>query len=468
MDKRAPNTTVSYNPDAFDNSLNGPVKVSWPNYGYPFGTHLEKGLEAIGIRKGADFNTGELAGSSWPSMTVDPEKCTRSSSKTSYLDGAAKTAPKLKIYAHTMAKKIIFSANTAIGVEVETKGKKYALYAHEEVILSAGAFQSPQLLMVSGIGPKDTLEPLGIPVIKHLPGVGQNMWDHILFGVVNRVNVVTATRMANSLLAKTKALAQYTVKRGPLTASGYSVIGWEKLPESARENLSPETISALDTFPSDWPDVEYIGLDGIFDGWKTAADQIVKDKRNNYATVAASLMTPMSRGSISIRSTDTNDPPVIDLGYLTHPADREVVVEVVKRLREIWDAMPDVRVNGEEGEEYLPGKNVQSDEEILAFVQRTVAPVWHPAGTCRMGKTNTKTNAEAENEGEDTDDTDAAEAGVVVDSKARVLGVKGLRVVDASVFPVLPPGHPQSAVYMVAEKIVADIKGGWKEERRRY
>ncbi|KAL1958124.1 hypothetical protein VTO42DRAFT_5164 [Malbranchea cinnamomea] len=434
MTRRAPNTTVSYNPDAFDNSLKGPLKISWPNYGYPFGTYLEKGLESVGILPGVDFNSGSLNGSSWPSTTIDPLFATRSSSKTSFLDGSIGKRW-IRVYGHTMAKKITFKGIRATGVQVETMGLKYTLKAKREVILSAGAFQSPQMLMVSGIGPKATLEAHGIPVIKDLPGVGQNMWDHLLFAVVHRVNVVTASRLVSNTMAPMEAMAQYALQRGPLTAPGFSVLGWEKLPESLRSTFSNETRHALDEFPDDWPEIEYIGLDGILDGWHNAQDQMLGDGYN-YASVAASIMTPQSRGSVTISSPDASDPPVIDLAYLTHKADQEVAVAAVKRLRQIWAGMSEVVI----GDEYRPGPEVQSDEEIMEFIKSTVVPVWHAVGTCAMGKT-----------------TDPM---AVVDSNARVIGVTGLRVVDASVFPVLPPGHPQSTIYMVAEKIADAIKKG--------
>lgn len=179
------NATVAYNASAFDNSLGGQLQVSWPNLGSPLSTWVSKGLQAIGVEPGSDFNTGTLSGSSWASTTIDPAHETRSSSKTAFLNPAL-TSTGIKVYAHTMAKKILFkNTNQASGVKVETLGISYTLTARKEVIVSAGAFQSPQLLMVSGIGPSSTLQSLGISVIKDLPGVGQNMWDHVMFGVTN-------------------------------------------------------------------------------------------------------------------------------------------------------------------------------------------------------------------------------------------------------------------------------------------
>lgn len=432
--KRGSNASVVFNADAFDNSLDGPVQVSWPNYGSPFSTHVEIGLERIGIPPRQDFNSGKLSGSSWASTTISPMDQKRSSSQTSFLKRAMATTS-IKVYTHTMARKLIIDPDnsTATGVEVQTNAKRYNLYVKKEVILSAGAFQSPQMLMVSGIGPKETLQRYNIPVIQDLPGVGQNLWDHVIFGVVQRVGVTTASNLVNSMPAAAKALADYTFKKqGPLTAPGFGVIGWEKFPAAIRRTFTNKTLKDLSQFPNDWPEVEYLGLDGILDGWHSSLDQMLFDGKQ-YGTIGAALVSPLSRGSVTIGSSDISTPPLIDLGYLTHETDQEVAIAAVKRLRQAWEG-----VDVAEGE-YKPGAGVQTDEQILDFVRSTMVPVWHPAGTCAMGK--------------------ATDKNAVVDSQTKVIGVNGLRVVDASIFPTLPPGHPQSACYMIAEKIAALLKG---------
>ncbi|KAF1813682.1 alcohol oxidase [Eremomyces bilateralis CBS 781.70] len=432
MSKRQSNASIFYDPVGFDNSLNGPLQVTWPNHGSPLSTYVEVGLASIGLLPDTDLNTGTLNGSSWASVTVNPKDQSRESSETSFLDQALGNS-KLKVYQHAFAKQILFSGTTATGVKVDTFGVGYTIKAKKEVIVSAGAFQSPQLLMVSGIGPQATLQSKGISVLKDLPGVGQNLMDHFLFGITYRVNVVTATRLLLDLVSAADALTQYLAQKGPLTAPGFGVIGYEKLPASA--NLSNSSRAALDAaFPSDWPDVEYIGIDGIMNGWKNADDQKVDDGYN-YGGISAALVAPLSRGSITINSSKMEDPPLIDLGYLTHPADAEVAVAAFKRTRQAW-AGTDITL----GDEYLPGPAMDTDASILEYIRETLVPVWHPSGTCKMGASS---------------DPEA-----VVDSNGRVHGVKNLRVVDASIFPVLPPGHPQSACYMVAEKIAQDIKDG--------
>ncbi|KAL3494844.1 hypothetical protein BJX62DRAFT_196889 [Aspergillus germanicus] len=431
MTDRFPNTTVYYDPEGYSPD-GAPLQVSWPNYGSPFSTYVEIGLEAIGLARDTDFNMGSLDGSSWAPITIDPKDQTRSSSETSFLQEAYRSTD-LVVYPHTMALKINFDETTATGVQVRSNaGVPFTLTASKEVILSAGTFQSPQLLMVSGIGPEDQLEEHGIEVISNLPGVGQNLWDHCMFGVVNEVNVITSSRIISDPQAALQAGVDYTKQSGPLTAPGFGVIGWQQGPI---EGLSQETQEALTAaFPSDWPILEYLSLDGILDGWHSALDQFA-GKGHEWASLAAGLVAPLSRGNITIRSDSADDAPVIELGYLTHPGDQEVAIAAVKRLRAAWEA-----TNITIGEEYRPGPDVQTDAEILEFIRSTVVPVFHAAGTCAMGK--------------------ESDPLAVVDATGKVYGVQSLRVVDASIFPTLPAGHPQSSCYMVAEKIAADIKSG--------
>ncbi|KIW08004.1 uncharacterized protein PV09_00950 [Verruconis gallopava] len=430
---RQANASVVYNPSAFDNSQNGPLQVSWPNFGSPLGTWIEGALTALGMAPNADFQSGSLNGSAWIPLTEESASETRESSATSFLS-AVLGSSKLKVYAHTMAQKITFSGTTANGVNVQTLGLNYKLTAKKEVIIAAGAFQSPQLLMVSGIGPQATLASNGISVVKNLPGVGQNLQDHVLFGVTYPVNVITATRLVTDDIYAAQVLLQYLSQQGPLTAPGFGIVGFEKLPAASRANFSATTQAALANFPADWPEVEYITVEGIVNGLKNASDQEVQDGYN-YGAIAGALVAPVSRGSVSISSSNINDPPVIDLGYLTDPADQEVSLALFKRIRDAW-AQTTVQV----GPEYTPGAAVQSDADILNYIRETITPVWHAAGTCKMGN--------------------SSDALAVVDSHARVWGVQNLRVVDASIFPLLPPGHPQSACYMVAEKIADFIKNG--------
>ena len=253
---RAENATAKYNADAFDNN-GGPLQVSYSNYGSPFSSWMNLGMQAIGIKEVDDFNMGSLMGGQYCSSTIDPAQEIRSSSEESFLSKI--TPSSLKTFSSTLAKKIVFDDNKkATGVQVKgTLGNTVTLHASKEVILSAGAFQSPQLLMVSGIGPADTLGEHNIDVVVKLPGVGQNLWDHPFFAPSYRVQVDTLTKFANELIyAANKALGGIVMKTGPLTNPVADYLAWEKIPQSLRKGFSQTTQKALSKFTNDWPEAE--------------------------------------------------------------------------------------------------------------------------------------------------------------------------------------------------------------------
>ena len=390
------------------------------------------------------LNAGVLDGSAYSTLTIDPRNGYRSSSESSFLQAALQNGTAPTIYKNSFAERILFNGTTATGILVTSAGSygvpslNYSLMARKEVIVSAGTFQSPQLLMVSGIGPQTTLQENGIPVIKDLPGVGQNMWDHILFGPNRRVNVITGSASLNSPAVAARLATQFrTNGSGPLAAFGAGYYGWETLPQPYRSNLSSTALNALATFPSDWPELEWLPISAYL-GYQT--NRQTEDPRDgyNYATINPGLIAPLSRGNVTISSSNMADPPLINPNWLSDPTDEELAVQGFKRAREIWDVLAQDGVTVGAAE-YLPGLNVTSDADILAFIQASAMTIYHAAATCKMGKSN---------------DTMA-----VVDSQARVYGTQNLRVVDASAFPFLPPGHPQSTIYALAEKITADILG---------
>ncbi|KAF2190152.1 GMC oxidoreductase [Zopfia rhizophila CBS 207.26] len=430
---RALNASAEYNPSAFD-PQGGPLRVSYANYGGPFSSYMEGALNEIGIPTTQDFNSGSLMGAQYCASTINPETQTRDSSQTSFLNAAANRAS-LKIYTLTLAKKIVFDdSKKATGVVISTGA---VLSATKEVIVSAGAFQSPQLLMVSGIGPASTLQSFGIPVIADRPGVGQAMQDHVFFGPSYRVKVETFTRLANDPVYVASQFAlDYTIQhQGPLTNPVCDFLGWEKAP---RNLVSQEAGEVLDQYPASWPEIEYLSGPGYTGDFQNLLLQQPKDGYQ-YATILAALVAPMSRGQVTISSADTLDLPVVNPNWLTDPTDVSVAIAAYKRVRQAF-ATEAMRAGLADQVEYFPGPEIQTDEQILEVIRETVQTVWHASCTCRMGR---------------PDDPDA-----VVDSKARVIGVEGLRVVDASSFALLPPGHPQSTVYVLAEKIADDIKRG--------
>ncbi|KAF4309876.1 Glucose-methanol-choline oxidoreductase [Botryosphaeria dothidea] len=423
--KRGTNVTTKYNPSAFSAGSPGPVQVGYTNFVSAAATWLEKGMAAVGIKPAADFNSGTLLGGAYLSTTIRPSDATKSGSD--QFITRAKSNPKLKVYIKTLAKKILFDNNKkATGVAVDTAGIKYTINTRKEVIVSAGAFQSPQLLMVSGIGPAAYLQSFGINVLSDLAGVGQNMWDHIMFGPSYQVNLVTLNKVIKDPLYAAKRLTDYiTTRTGELSSNVVEYLGWEKLSSLASyaPSFSPTTKQQLAQFPSDWPEAEWLTINSYIEDFLTPVADVSRQSAQ-HATILGAIVAPTSRGNVTLRSADTQDLPLINPNWLTAPADVELAIAMYKRMREIW-ATPAMRA---------------SDAQIHEQVKRSLTTVWHAACTCRMGR------------GDD--------AGAVLDARARVFGVGALRVVDASSFPTLPPGHPQSTVYMVAEKIAADIING--------
>lgn len=196
--------------------------------------------------------------------------------------------------------------------------------------------------------------------------------------------------------------------------------GFARLPEGA---ISKDLRDQLDEFSSDWPDYEHLFLDGYF-GYANDIGDAPTDGRQ-YVSSSTALTNPFSRGTVSISSTDTNDHPVVDPNWLGDPRDREIAVAAFKRARAVFadnEGTKDIVI----GEEVFPGLNVSSDAQILAHIQKSAQASFHAASTCAMGK--------------------KGDLNAVLDSQARVYGVSGLRVVDASAFPVLGPGHPTATV----------------------
>lgn len=392
------------------------------------------------------FQSGKLLGSAYVPFTIDPKNQQRSSSESSFLRSLPQKA-RLQVYDHTLAQKILFDRrNTATGVVASSNNIVFTLKARKEVILSAGVFQSPQILMLSGVGPAATLAKHSIPLRIDLPGVGSNLQDHPWFGTDFRVNVPTASSLLNSPAVFSQVQEAYNkFATGPLTIPATGFLAWEKVPPSLRSNLSASAIHTLDTsFPADWPELEHIPINAYI-GYQRNYQKEDPTDGYNYGTVATLLAAPLSRGTVSISSPNPADPPLIDPNYLSHPVDAEIAVVAVRRQRDFWAQMKGVTI----GDEALPGKNVTSDEDILAFVKQSLGIAPHAGCTCAMGKKGAE--------------------GSVVDNKARVFGTQGLRVVDSSIFPLLPPGHITATVYAIAEKIADDIlRGNGKGKGKRW
>lgn len=257
--------------------------------------------------------------------------------------------------------------------------------------------------------------------------VTHHLQDHPAVSVTNKVLVESSTVLdtPEKNLAATQAFLRDG--SGPLSTTGLDLMGWEKLP---RHLLSNTTLASLNSTPVDWPDVEYL-TNSIYPGTPPDAD--------DYAGITSVLVNTFSRGSVSLRSSSMLDPPVIHINFLTDTRDQNIAIAAIRRVREIFAhhlltsiVVPDSEV--------MPGKSIQTDEQLLAYVKASGRTISHVSSTCKMGK---------------QDDEMA-----VVDSEGRVFGTTGLRVVDLSAVPFLPPGHPMATVYALAEIVSERILEG--------
>jgi choline dehydrogenase-like flavoprotein len=279
--------------------------------------------------------------------------------------------------------------------------------------------RSPQMLMVSGIGPRSILDEHKIEVVSDLSGVGQNMMDNVLVGPTYQVNVTTHNSLANPKYLAS-AISEYNNNRtGMLTNVGGDVAGFERVSLGSVSNSTYKSIQA--SFPADWPNLQYLVLDAYFGTGNDSSVGLTDGKQ--YVAASVGLVSTFSRGNVSIRSADTATNPVISPNWLSDSRDMELAVVAFNRGRALFstDALQAVS-----GDEAFPGQHIQSDDQIREAIRASANSVYNAAGTNKMGKASDKM--------------------AVIDAKARVFGVEGLRVVDASAFPFLPPGQPQATV----------------------
>jgi choline dehydrogenase len=391
---------------------------------------IDAGVEA-GYFETQDYNAGQQEGFGPMHMTV--KNGVRASTANAYLRPAM-VRNNLTVITHALVHKVLLEGKKAVGVRYEHKGKVVDISAHKEVILSAGSIGSPHILQLSGIGPKAALETANIEVKHDLPGVGENLQDHLEF------------------------YFQFKCKQ-PITLNG-KLDWWSKLLIGTRWILSKKGLGSTNHFEScgfirskasvEWPDLQYHFLPAAmrYDGKEAFA--------GHGFQVHVGHNKPKSRGQIKAISNDPKVHPEIRFNYLEHEADREGFRACVRLTREIINQQA---LDNYRGEEIQPGLNVQTDEEIDSFVRQSVESAYHPSCSCKMG-------------------TDAM---AVVDPQTRVHGIEGLRVVDSSIFPTIPNGNLNSPTIMVAERAAdiirsrallapsnaaVTIAGNWQEQQR--
>jgi len=367
----------------------------------------------LGVPTTEDFNSGRQEGVGYYSLFT--RKGWRSSAATAYLRPAeGRTNLQVETDAHVTS--IAFEGSRAVGVRFRKNGTEREARTSREIILSAGALQSPQLLQLSGVGPGALLQQFGIPVVKDLPGVGENLQDHLQLRVMYKcTKPITTNDDLSSFYRKALIGARWLfARRGPL-AIGINQGGLfaRALPESRTPDLQFHfaTLSAelAGAKPHPWPGF----------------------------TMSVCQLRPESRGRVRIASTDAMQPPSMQPNYLSEELDQRFAVAGIRYARRLAAT---AALKPYIAEEYRPGPAAQSDGELLEFARNYGATIFHPAGTCKMG----------------------SDPRAVVDDRLRVHGLGALRVADCSIMPTLVSGNTAAPVVMIAEKaadlILADAR----------
>ena len=362
---------------------------------------------SLGIPRTDDFNGARQDGAGYLQLTT--RNGLRCSAATAYLK-PARGRSNLTIETDAHASGIEFDGGRAAGVRYRRDGAETTVRAAREVLLCAGAVQSPQLLQLSGLGPAALLREHGIPVVADLPGVGENLQDHLLLRLVYKcAQPVTTNDDLRNLWGKARVGLQWLLFRtGPLSV-GVMIGG-----------MITRAFGDAKT-----PDIQF------FLSTVSAEERGAKPHRFSGFTLNFYPLRPTSRGTIRIKSRDPAAAPALLFNYLSTEYDRSLMIEGTKLTRRLMATRAFAPyVLGE----YKPGPAVRTDDEILECLRNNATTGFHPVGTCRMGR----------------------DAGAVVDPRLRVHGVQGLRVVDASVMPTLVSGNTNAATIMIAEK-AADI-----------
>lgn len=415
--------------------------MSYPghSYAYPGSEAFVESMSTIGVYVVDDLNNGTNVGATQEKLTIDSQYHRSSSYDSYYMQ--AKSRSNLKVLPFSPVQQIILEQE---GGDVTASGVVYLDYASgmtmnatatKEVIMSAGSFQTPQLLMLSGIGPAETLAKVGVELYVDRQGVGKDLQDHTYFSVNVQADSSISYDPLYSDYSKLQAAAsEFEESEGPLVAPIGPSFAFEKIPV---ETLNQIGAAALAANRSDQAHIEYLYESNFYPNYPTP--QYTPQQYNTtYISLTAALVAPQSRGSVSVKSNSNTDPPQIDLQYYTDPADQALAIYAFKNLRRILNQFATYNFTiGPNNGEVSPGPSVQSDEEILNYIRETAVTVWHASGTCAMLP---------------------QEEGGVVDSRLKVYGVNNLRIVDASVFPIIPDQHIQAATYMLAEKAADIIK----------
>ncbi|WP_206955531.1 GMC family oxidoreductase [Trinickia acidisoli] len=389
----------------------GPWRVEKQRLKWQVLDAFREAAQQAGIAATDDFNRGDNSGVGY--FEVNQKRGVRWNASKAFLRPAL-DRPNLTVVTGAQVRRLTFDAKRCTGVACRggaTGTREFVARARVEVVLAAGAVNSPQLLELSGIGNGTRLQRLGIDVVHDLRGVGENLQDHLQLRMAYRVRGVrTLNTMSAHWWGKLLIGMQYALWRsGPMSMSPSQLGAFAK--------------SSQDDASITRPDIEYhvqpLSLDRFGEPLH----------RFNAFTASACHLRPTSRGSIHIESPDPLAPPLIAPNYLSTDYDRHVAANALRLTRRIVQAPALTRYAPDE---ILPGSQYQTEEELVRAAGAVGTTIFHPVGTCRMGTSN--------------------DPGAVVDARLRVLGVSGLRVVDASVMPTITSGNTNSPTLMIAER----------------
>ena len=388
----------------------GPLKVSEvTNQLHPLCKNFLSAAQEIGINLNRDMNGEKQEGVG--NYQITTHRGQRMSASRAYL-WPIKGRTNLTVIKNALASRVLIKDKKAYGVEYLKSGKTQQVFAKCEVILSAGSINSPQLLQLSGVGPKSILEQASVPLIHESPAVGENLQDHLGVSYFYKSKVPTLNDQLRPVLGKIYQGLRYIFTRGgPLSLSVNQSGGFIR----TRNDLEKPNIQLYFSpvsYSLELPDKRAMMSPDPF----------------SAMLLGISNCSPRSRGSVRLRSSDPLKSPIIKPNYLSHKDDVTDLLEGVKVIRRLaqTNSFSDVI-----GEEFRPGPDCQSDEQMIQHIKETVWTVFHPSSTCRMGPDPTKN---------------------VVDSRLKVYGIESLRVADASIFPKLVCGNINAATIMVGEK----------------
>ncbi|CUK06960.1 Alcohol dehydrogenase [acceptor] [Achromobacter sp. 2789STDY5608615] len=383
----------------------GPLNATSIKTPHPLVEGLIGAAGALGLPHVRDFNTGDQEGVGYYQLTTRNGR--RCSTAVAYLRPARGRANlRVETGAHAMA--ILFEGSRACGVRYRQDGQVRTLRARREVILCAGALQSPQLLQLSGVGPAALLRRFGIGVVRDLPGVGENLQDHLQIRLIYETRrPITTNDQLRTLHGRAAMGLQWLLFRGGPLAVGINQGGLFCRVDPA--SATPDTQFHFATLSADMAGGKVHPFSGC--------------------TYSVCQLRPSSRGTVQLRSADPFEAPAMQPNYLSTELDRRMTVAAVKYARRLAATEP---LAGLMKREFRPGPEVQGDDEILHFCREYGATIFHPSGTAKMGP--------------------RADPLAVVDERLRVHGVSGLRVVDCSIMPTLVSGNTNVPVVMLAER----------------